>query len=106
MVAQVLLGLGGGGWGNGPQTHTLCTAVTFLCFTPTPHSVTSHHCQEVLTLKAFLYGECSSLLSKFCFAQDQWCVLHTASKFLRTNIHLMDQMLKQREKRSPSVCIG
>lgn len=102
MVAPILPGLGGGGWTAESSfvqlSHSSTSSLPCIL-------VTSHHPQEILTLKAFLYIECNSLLSKFCFAKDQ-CILHIASKFLRTSVQGLDQVLKRREKRSSVVCIG
>lgn len=53
--------------------------------------VTSYSSRQILTLKAHLSGE---------------CILHIVSKFLRPNVPLMEQILLQREKHSPLVCIG
>lgn len=66
---------------------TLCVD----CHIPLPHpSPTLCDSWEILTLKAYCYEECNCLV-RFCFAQDQ-CILQIASKFLRTHIHLMEQI--------------
>lgn len=95
-VAQVLLGLDGGSWGNGLRNHRLCT-LSYSSVSSVPCAL-AHRSWEILTLKAYLQrGQ----------QPAQEILLHSRfvhfTNFLHVpyNQHPFDGTVIKKEKRQP-----